>query len=224
MTHILSERDGGWITARLQIEPRRFLSALTHMFKRFFCEDFWQPASRALCSSATQTRRRLCWFLFFKHLPEKEKAETRQAEASFPQSRRDPLKTSTVLSAINIAVLNLWMSDEGIEADPDESMNEWWWLDWKSRAVRGGRFGGGKREREILHFVRLCLQEALLWHLEKSKETKSNKMRTMKHTHIVWTQWGGGPPCVSVKPPAYWNGCYVTSLLDINNLKMIRLD
>lgn len=37
---------------------------------------------------------------------------------------RSPLKHSAVLSAINIAVLNFRMSDEGIEADPDESMNE----------------------------------------------------------------------------------------------------
>lgn len=54
-----------------------------------------------------------------------------------PRLQRSPLKTSTVLSAINITVLNLWMSDEGIEADPDESVNEWWWVDWKSPTVKG---------------------------------------------------------------------------------------
>lgn len=52
--------------------------------------------------------------------------------------QKSPLKTSTVLRAINIAALNFWMSDEGIQADPDESMNEWWWLDWESRS-RGSR-------------------------------------------------------------------------------------
>lgn len=52
--------------------------------------------------------------------------------------QRSPLKTSTVLRAINIAALNFWMSDEGIQADPDESVNEWWWLDWESRC-RGSR-------------------------------------------------------------------------------------
>lgn len=65
--------------------------------------------------------------------------------SSDPAATEGPLKTSTVLSAINIAVLNFWMSDEGIEADPDESMNEWWWVDWKSPAVRADTRSRGSR-------------------------------------------------------------------------------
>ncbi len=75
--------------------------------------------------------------------------------------QKSPLKTSTVLSAINIAVLNFWMSDEGIEADPDESMNEWWWVDWKSHRSEGDRW-----KQRASTFFNLCFQEeSQLWHL-----------------------------------------------------------
>lgn len=92
-------------------------------------------------------------------------ADFLHAEVLILRLQRRPLKTPTVLSAINIAVLNFWMSDEGIEADPDESMNEWWWADWKSPTERESTFLN-------LHF----LEEPRLWHLDNWNEKKINKM------------------------------------------------
>lgn len=213
MTHILSERDGGWITAGLQIEPWRFMSALTHIFERVF---LWGFLTTGVSGSLLSVRRLAAdsASLYFQGVSlgkrkhgvfggKNFRPTLGRLRAPFPRSGRNPLKTSTVLSAINIAVLNLWMSDEGIEADPDESMNEWWWLDWKSRTVRGGRWR--RRERVCILFIS-ALRKRRFDTLKIERKKKSTKWGR-GNTPTKQTHSGGGPLCISVEPPANCNRC-----------------
>lgn len=80
------------------------------------------------------------------------------------------------------------MSDEGIAADPDESMNEWWWVDWTSPAARADARSRGSRS------FNLCLLEESWWRLAGwNKEAK----------HITWTH-PEGKQTLKVSPAGRW--------------------
>lgn len=91
------------------------------------------------------------------------------------------------------------MSDEGIEADPDESMNEWWWADWKSSAVKANVWG-----RESLRFF---LISAFRKHrsfdaLKTGKKKKQRCGLANMHRQSEDAHTGGGAVFISVEPPA----------------------